>query len=476
MNAVKSHSIKQFLILSLLAILAVSFSVMFFVNRYLATIEIDELYDAQLAQTSRMLQGFVDRPIEEIDFNHLNQALQNAVLAYSGVDDDERSDEGHGYEGKLAIQIWNSAGKLLLSTPTAPTDELAPLHNGYSLKHYDDCNWYVFSRHLPKNDLWIMLAERSDVRSELIDHISLSSFGGLFAAALLMGLSLIVIINRGLQPLVFLSAQLGERHIDKLEPIKPAQHSPRELQPLITAINSLMARVAQDLERERRFLGDVAHELRTPLSALKLNAQLALSSQDLAGAQHNLRKVLQGVDRSTRLIEQLLTLARLDPRALGPMETINLGKLIQEVVQTLSDSRLAKLRDHSLRIDPKLMELQIQGYPVLIGVMLRNLLENASRYSAAATEIAIEYQQLDSAQARIVILDQGPGVPEDKLHSLCNRFFREHPADRSGSGLGLSIVARIADIHSATLAISNRSPQGLRVQLDFAASTEAHPD
>jgi len=465
-NFFKIKSIKQFLIFSLLAILTFSFLVMFLVNRYLAMIEIDELYDAQLAQTSRMLQGFVDRSIDEIDFDHLNNALQNAVQAYSGAEDDERSEDGHGYEGKLAIQIWDLEGHLLLKTPTAPLHALAPLQNGYFLTQYDAFDWYVFSRHMPNNGLWIILAERSDVRGELINKISLSSFGGLIVAALLMGLSLIFVISRGLQPLLKLSAQLGERHIDKLEPVSIEAPPPQELKPLVLAINSLMARVAQDIERERRFLGDVAHELRTPLAALKLYTQLGLSSQDLAGTKHNLAQVLKGVDRSTRLVEQLLTLARLDPRALGEKESLNPGKLAQEIVQVLADSRPAKMLDHKVVIAPVLFTLELQGYSVLFGVMLRNLLENACQYSPVQGQITLD-GDITAEYIRLSIADEGPGVPTDKLESLCHRFFREHPADRNGSGLGLSIVTRIAELHGAKLTISNRRPQGLLITLNF---------
>jgi two-component system, OmpR family, sensor histidine kinase QseC len=462
---ITTTSIKQFLIVSLLAIFILSFAMMFFINRHLTTIEIHELYDAQLAQTSRMLQGFVEHPSAEIDFAHLNIALQDAAKAYSGMLDDGRTDEGHSYEAKLAIQIWDDHGQLLLKTPSAPDYALAPLTAGYSVAHYNDFDWFVFNRHIDRNGVWIIMAERADVRGELIDNISISSFGGLICAALLMGLSLIFIVSRGLRPLTLLSAQLAERHIDKLEPVNLGQHQALELKPLVHAIDNLMARVAQDLERERRFLGDVAHELRTPLAALKLHAQMGLSATDLSGTQHHLLKVLQGVDRSTRLVEQLLTLARLDPRALGAIESFNPGDLAQELQQHLSGDGL--LANHQLVIAPEVFRLQLQGYPILIGVMLRNLIENACRYSPALSPITINGSGDEQGRICLQVTDQGPGVSSDKLASLCNRFYREHPADRNGSGLGLSIVARIAELHAAQVSFSNRQPQGLEVSILF---------
>jgi len=441
---------------------------MFFINRYFAVEEVDELYDAQLAQTSRILEGFIDRPINEIDFDNLNTALLRAVIAYSGEDDDERSADGHGYEGKLVIQIWDEEGNLLVKTPTAPMYALSPLKSGYFLKLYRDFNWYVFTHHTTQNNLWIIVAEREDVRGELTNEISMSYVAGFILITLFLTASLLFAIHRGLKPLLDLSAQISELHIDRLEAVKLEGTQPSELKPVVGAINELMGSVEKDLERERRFLGDVAHELRTPLAGLKLHAQIALTAEDLAHCKQSVGNVLKGIDRSTRLITQLLTLARLDPRALGEKEIVNLGECCHDVWQQLVNSHEKSLTPHRISIAPDLNALEISAYSILIGVMLRNILENACRYSPENSLIVIDGKLTETQQLSISISDEGTGIPEERIASLGNRFFRESPADRQGSGLGLSIVKRIAELHSAEVTFHNRQPHGLAVVIEFS--------
>ncbi len=474
MKMMSTTSIKFHLLLSLLGILLACSLMIFFVNRYLAVVEVDELYDAQLAQTSRIMQGFVDRPIDEIDFDNLNTAFLKAVVAYSGDMDDERRETGHGYEGKLAIQIWDSEGNLLVKTPTAPMYALSPLKNGYFLKKYLDFNWYVFAHRATQNGLWIILAEREDVRNELTHKISMSYVAGFILITFFLAGSLWFAVNRGLRPLVHISSQISERHIDRLEAVGvdnrlSSSRLPDELKPLVGAINALMGRVAHDLERERRFLGDVAHELRTPLAGLKLHAQIAFAADNLMTCKQSIHKVILGIDRSTRLVTQLLTLARLDARALGEKEMITIGQFCKDLIDNNDNPITGSPFDHHHHIilSPSLMQLQLPAYPVLLSVMLRNLLENACRYSPANTFIHIDGGTLTTEQIFLSIVDEGEGVPAERLASLGNRFFRENKADRQGSGLGLSIVKRIAELHDGQVEFHNHSPHGLEVNIVF---------
>lgn len=465
-------SIRRFLLVGLFGVLLLSCAVILLLNRYQAIVEVGELYDAQLAQTSRVLQGLLNRPSEEINFNHITSALFAVTQNYSyqEVHDDDamRSATGHQYEHKFAIQIWDKNAQLLAKSPSAPSLAIAHFSDGYSLQKIGDFNWHVFTQHLASNGYWIMIAERADVREEMVETLTYSALIGPLAGIMFVALGVVLVVGRGLQPLLALSQQIRARNIDKLEPIV-LEKVPRELKPLGEAVNLLMAQVAQDVERERRFLGDVAHELRTPLAAMKLNAQNGLNAKDPHSVQNFLIKIVRGVDRSIRLIEQLLTLARLDPRALGEPSPCVLGELAQEVVSALSAQKQCGA---TIRLAPSLGAAALHGYPDLLSVLLRNLIENACRYSPDGGVIQLAAEVVDN-NLIFTLSDQGVGVSELQLQSLGKRFFRERPADRMGSGLGLSIVARIAELHKAQLHFSRAVPQGLVVTIVFPLADAA---
>lgn len=463
-------SIRRFLLAGLLGILLLSFAVIFFFNRFQAFVEVGEVYDTQLAQTSRILQGFLNRPTDEIDFDHINNALLSATQNYSEdeVHDNAtmRSDSGHKYEHKFAIQIWDKNTNLLVKSPSAPLYAIAELKDGYSIKKIGAFNWHVFTQHLASNGYWIIIAERADIREEIIEKLTYSSLIGPLAGMIFLALGVVLVVNKGLQPLIDLSQQIRERNIDKLEPLV-LEKAPKELKPLGQAVNLLMEQVSQDIERERRFLGDIAHELRTPLAAMKLNAQNGLYSKDIYSIQNFLIKIVRGVDRSIRLIEQLLTLARLDPRALSEPEICILGDIAQEVVSALSPQQQSGV---NISLDQSLFAVKLKAYPDLLSVMLRNLIENACRYSPEGGKILLATEPSTDHSVTFTLSDQGPGVSELQLQSLGKRFFRERPADRMGSGLGLSIVARIAELHNAHVRFNNATPQGLIVTIVFPLS------
>ncbi len=463
-------SIRRFLLAGLLGILLLSFLVIFLFNRYQAFVEVGELYDTQLAQTSRILQGFLNRPTDEIDFDHINNALLAASQNYSNDDvydnDSMRNDSGHRYEHKFAIQIWDKNSNLLVKSPSAPLYAIAEFKDGYSIKKIGNFDWHIFTQHLTSNGYWVVIAERADVRQEIIEKLTYSSLIGPLAGMLFLALGVILVVTKGLQPLTDLSQQIRERNIDKLEPLA-LEKAPKELIPLGQAVNLLMEQVSQDVERERRFLGDIAHELRTPLAAMKLNAQNGLYSKDVYGVQNFLIKIVRGVDRSIRLIEQLLTLARLDPRALGEPESCVLGEIAQEVINALSPQQQGGVH---INLDQSLFTVKLNAYPDLLSVMLRNLIENACRYSPEAGKINLAAEHTIT-NIRFILTDEGPGVSQLQLQSLGKRFFRERPADRMGSGLGLSIVARIAELHTAQVRFENAVPHGLIVTIAFPVNS-----
>ncbi len=458
-------SIRNFLLIGLLGALIFSFIIIFLFNRAVTLEEIGELYDTQLAQTSRILQGFVDRPASEVDFDRLNNALRTATQNYA--ENEMRNDEGHQYEHKFAIQILDSDYNLLVKSPGAPLYALSPLKDGYSTKQYNNFDWQVFTHHLDSSGYWIIVAERDDVRGDMIHKIELTALTGPFIVMILLAIVLIVIVFRGLKPLNLLSQQIEARNIDKLEPLELI-NTPAELTPLMNAINFLMQKVSSEVDRERQFLGDIAHELRTPLASLKLNAQNGLQTKDKAQIQQLLIKIVRGVDRSSRLIEQLLTIARLDPRALGEPEVCSLGDIVSEVISQHTQ-QYSSAKHVNFNVSRSLVDIRVSAYPVLINVLIRNLIDNAYRYSTDNGTINISVEKKASNSFVLIVKDQGPGVSELQLKSLGKRFYRDQPSDRMGTGLGLSIVARIAELHSAKLSFANNvfPDHGLIVLVEF---------
>lgn len=229
------------------------------------------------------------------------------------------------------------------------------------------------------------------------------------------------------------------------------------------AINRLLARLTVALEGERRFTADAAHELRTPLAALKVHSEVALASDEPEVRTHSLRQVRRGVNRAGHLVEQLLRLARLDPLAGVPeARRFDLVQCVRE--EAAQDASQGLSGDPALVFEGPETALPITGDPALVGIVLRNLLDNAQRYSSAGSPVTVRlYAQAGSVV--LEVLDRGPGVTDDELRRLTERFFRGSSPGAEGSGLGLAIVRRIAELHEAELSIANREGGGLQVRL-----------
>jgi len=277
-------------------------------------------------------------------------------------------------------------------------------------------------------------------------------------------------VRRSLRPLEELASAVAARSPDNLNVLAEPQ-TLREAQPLVAALNRLLTRLAATLDNERRFTADAAHELRTPLAAVKIQAQVALASTDAADHQHALRQVLAGADRATRLVEQLLRLARLDPLARLPQaQTLDLAQLAASIASDMQAQ--ASARQQQLSVHAPSAAIQVQGDADLLGVALRNLVENALRYTPPGGEIEIRIETSDQ-HPRLAVCDNGPGVNAEEAPRLLERFYRGQASTNpqsnaaDGSGLGLAIVQRIAELHGAQLSIENRTIGGLQASLTW---------
>lgn len=306
---------------------------------------------------------------------------------------------------------------------------------------------------------------RSDLVSGVASRIARPTLIALPVLALLVWLS----IGWSLAPLKVLSDAIRSRDINRMEPVDIGR-APLEVRPLVDAINLMLSRLLNSLERERAFTADAAHELKTPLAAIKVQAQVALAEPDTALQRLAMERVVQGVDRSARLAEQLLLLARLDVHE--KLSTVPLKPAAVAKNTLLANERNAQQKNIGVTLIGD-MRAEISAEPVLIGILLDNLLDNAIKYgrTGGSIEVAVEH---DNDRVQVTVRDDGPGVAPDDLARLTSRFFRATGNQATGSGLGLSIVARIAEHFGARLRLgAGIGERGLAVEVSFPAYVQA---
>ncbi len=405
--------------------------------------EINSLFDAQLAQSAQVLLGTTHHELHERIEREDDEVLVS-----------------HEYEQKLAFQILDEKDLLLRST-VAPETAMASDKEGYSETIVNGESWRVLTRWDARHEFMIQVAEPLAGRESLARHITLKMLLPTFVVLPVLALLIWIGVGAGLRPLQQLRQEIKRRTANRLEPVAMIG-VPEEVAPLVLALNDLFDRLQQAFEGEQRFTADAAHELRTPLAALKTQAQVALRSTDETERRIALNNVLRGVDRSTRLVEQLLTLARVDPEtAATDYKQVDLHGLAAKVVADLEP--LA----HTKQIEIALEEssaCSVLGDDVQLGLLLRNLLDNAIRYTPAGGHVTLTLR--DSNGVTLEICDTGPGIPETEREQVLQRFYRISGSGEEGSGLGLSIARRIAELHGARLELhENDAGSGLLVKV-----------
>jgi len=442
MPSAGTWSLKRRLLLGLLGVVVLVWLATALYTFFDAQHEIDELLDAHLAQSASLIVAQVGHELEE---------LEHAPAT------DRRA-------RRVVFQIWERGSVLRLHSAEAPQSRLSPREEGYSNASIAGRSWRVFSTWDARRRFLVQIAERDETRREIAAGIAANLLLPLAVALPVLALFVWLSIGRALSPLQRLGREVGAREAHDLRAIA-AGDAPGEVIPLMRSLNALFERVARLLEKERRFTADAAHELRTPLAGLKAQAQVALGAADDAARRHALGNVIAGCDRATRLVEQLLTLARLDPtRAAGPAEPCELAGVTRQVIADLAPFALARSIDIELQATGA---ASVSGHPALIAVLARNLIDNAVRYSPRGTTVRVEVAATKDG-ARLAVTDEGPGVGPAERARLGERFYRILGSGESGSGLGLSIVRRIAEMHAACLAFANGDAgRGLRVTVEF---------
>jgi len=370
-------------------------------------------------------------------------------------------DEGHA----LVYQGWGADGRLLFRSADAPAQPLSEVSEGFSLVERDGHLWRVFGGR--EDDLLVLVAEHAGFRGELASRIAQHLLHPVAFAIPLLAILILLAVRWGLAPLRLLAREVGSRAPTNLAPID-AKGAPAEVQPLVDALDSLFARVQAAVENERRFTADAAHELRTPLAAIRTHAEVAIGARDDAERARALGHVEEAVSRANRLIGQLLVLARLDASFAPPTRTrVSLERIAAEQVAEAAPE--AARREINLGLlDPQGDPTAI-GDPDLIAILLRNLVDNAIRHSPPGGTVDVSIQA-EGDRVVLRVADAGPGLGLDERTKVLERFHRGR-ASREGSGIGLSIVARIAELHGAELSFSEGlHGRGLGVDVRLPAS------
>jgi two-component system, OmpR family, sensor histidine kinase QseC len=439
------RSIRRVLLLGVLAAVAATWLATAVVSYLDARHELDELLDAHLAQTASLLIAQAGRESGEVEVEHTPQL--------------------HPYERRVAFQFWEDGKVLRLHSANAPnTVRLSARDEGFGDADIDGQRWRVFSGWDDGHRFLVQVGERRKVRDEIVAKIVKNLLWPLAVALPALALLIWLGIDRALRPLQRIGGEVGRRAPDNLAPLDPAG-APPEVAPLVTSLNRLFARVRASIENERRFTADAAHELRTPLAALRAQAQVAQRATSDGERGRALDNVLAGCDRASHLVEQLLTLARLEPQGLGPGQApCDLRELSQLAVADIIPDAHAKGIDVDLDAETA---PTVSGDARLLRTLLRNLLDNAVRYSPAGTDVHVHVGERGRS-AFLAVVDEGPGVPPNEMGRLGQRFHRVLGSEAPGTGLGLSIAQRIAEVHGARLTFAATSAQGgLTVTLEF---------
>lgn len=367
------------------------------------------------------------------------------------------------YKKQLSCQIWSLTGRLVGQSAGAPQTPLARGAPGFSERHIGAEEWRVFTHIDEARGVRVMVGDSLEVRQRLVTDMMLGlllpALAGLIALAGLLWIG----IASGLKPLERLAHDLKSRSSASLAPIAH-RNTPSELFPVVKAMNGLLTQLEEARRAERDFVANAAHELQTPLAGLKTQSEVARKATDPAMRDHALTQIAHSVDRTSRLVRQMLDLARQEGRATaGSGHPVALRLIVDDVVRELGP--LAQARGVKLEVSEACHDLQLTIEPDSLCLALRNLIENALHHGGSGGFVHVECEQRDGLELRVV--DGGTGMPREDAQRLRRRFERGADVTAQGSGLGLSIVEAAIEPAGGTLELRDRKPQGLAAVLHF---------
>ena len=406
-----------------------------------ALLEADAFFDYHLRQTALILR---DEPVEYL----LPRQLPSNDAAYDFV-----------------VQVWTLDGvRIYLSRPHSVLPNTTTL--GFSTVVTSEGPWRVFGvQALTKV---IQVAQPMSIRERQAADLALKTLRPFALLLPVLGILIWIAVGSALQPLQRLTTLVNARQVNALDPL-PNERLPEEVRPLVGALNDLLVRLGSALDRERAFMADAAHELRTPLTALHLQIGTLARAANEAERNEAMEQLSAGMQRAIRLVEQMLSLARQEPRAERPRIQVPLGDVARDVVAELVP--LADAKQIDLGISSSQPEV-VLGDPDALRTLTRNLVDNAVRYTPVGGRVDVSVESTGApGRAVLKVVDDGPGIPAEERVRVLDRFYRRPGTSPPGSGLGMAIVKAISDAHRATLELgAGPEGRGLAVSVTFPDS------
>lgn len=506
-----NYSLKQLLLISLLFASMLIWGITAYLSYKVTRDEVANLFDAELAQSARVLHTFVDSLVKEGSLSNgwskesdpllkayanrhrfktkstfqlwaetgglLLQSETNFELPLASFDNKEQLWEefdellkadslGLKYERKIAFQLWSKKDGLLLRSESAPKFAFSGAERGFTETNIDGNAWHVYSITDSSGEYVIHVGQQEQIRSELTDEIANQLVAQFLLGLPFLGFVIWFIIGLSLKPFNRLEKSLAKREANYLKPLS-IKGLPSEIIPMVNEINNLFVQLEQAFEHERRFTADASHELRTPLAGLLTQAHVALKTTDEEVRKQALSKIKQAVNRMSYLVQQLLTFSRIESNNAEFLTKQN-ALINREVVHVIMD---LEPNAHKKQISIELVEENPTPVLVnapLIGILIRNIVDNAIKYTPVNGNVLITVKGFERA-VELCVEDSGPGIPPDQYEKSLERFHRcEETANKAqGTGLGFSMVQRIAGIHHADLILGVSQFGGLKVKVIF---------
>ena len=511
-----NYSLRQLLLVSLLSASMVIWGFAAYVSYKVTRAEVANLFDAELAQSAKVLNAFVESLLHEGALSgHWNQEQEKAdkllhtynlkrkfksksafqlwseddglllrsknaptfsVHGFSQTNIDNRLwsvfDEmlqtnalGYKYERKIAFQLWSKKYGLLLRSDSAPTFAFSSSTNGFSETKIDGHEWHVFSKANSTGEYIIHVGQKEEIRAELTDEISSQLVTQFLVGLPFLGLVIWFIVGLSLKPLNRLEKALAKREASYLKPLS-IKRLPNEIVPVVNEINNLFLQLERAFEHERRFTADASHELRTPLAGLLTQAHVAIRTSDEEVRKQALSRIKQAVNRMSYMVQQLLTFSRIESNTefLTKQNTMVNREVIHVIAELEPEAHKKQILIEF--VEDNVVPVVVNG--PLVAILIRNIIDNAIKYTPVKGTVLITVTGQEK-YLQLCVEDSGPGIPPDQYEKSLERFHRcvETANTVKGTGLGFSIVQRIASIHNADLILGVSQFGGLKVTVLF---------
>lgn len=466
-------SIRTFLLINLFLSVTLITSLSIIGNLVLSHKDIQKQLDTQLIHMAVGVEALLSVELEKKDISKIQQNLLESRSKYGSflipaypinpsIRNNPIKTDNHNFF--IEFQVWDENQHLLLRTPDSPLIAFSDGKTGLANITINNQTWRVYTVPAHDHRYTLMIAEHLNYRQALENRLTQDSIYIMLLSYPFLALLIWFIVGKALHILKKVTREVSHRAPSYLEPFDLTS-VPAEIIPLVAALNRLFKRLKDAFEREKRFTGDAAHELKTPLAAISAQAQAALRAGS-EGNRQTLIKILEGVNRSNHVIQQLLTLSRMVPEATTQdMVEFKLAREVTDIAAMLAPEAINKNIELEF-LNPD-STATIWGNATAIGILIRNLIDNAIRYTPNDGWVKVDIRE-NEKQVVLVVTDSGPGIPPELRERVFERFYRILGNKSPGSGLGLGIVQQIAHLHGAeVILLTPESGVGLEVQVVF---------